>query len=133
MTTVIPVPSLSAAGWVTDASGKADALLSHFFEAYKSQSYLYKDNVTSLQWLIEHYGHDSTELNIKITSALENYLGRYYDSVVVSVEISDIAETSNTMITLHCSVIDNGTTYSIGKLLEVSDSSIVKIVTSNNG
>ena len=133
--TTIPVPSLSPSGWITDIAAKADALMSHFFESNKSQSYIYNNNVSNLQWLIEQYGSDSIDLTTQMTSTLEKYLGRYFDLVTVTVTSDDNAKNLSGSVTIkiHCLVTQGGVQYSLGKLLQISNSTVTKIFDINNG
>jgi len=135
MVNITPVPSLSPAGWVTAAAEKIDVLLSHFFESVKSQTYIYGDNVTNLQWLIEQYGHSIVDLVQQMTTSLDVYLGRYYDRVVTTVTSNDDADNLNgsVTITIHCSVTDAGVQYSVGKLLQINNSTVINIINANNG
>lgn len=130
----IPVPTLSTHGWVTSPPEKADFLISHFYESDKAQTYLYGSNITNLQWLIERYGHEIPSLCQQIRLALETYLGRYYQAATVEVLNDASAEnkTSKVMLRLYCSVVEEGVTYSIGKLLTISDSKFEKITDLNN-
>jgi hypothetical protein len=132
---LIPVPTLSAGGFITAPSDKADMLLSHFFESEKSQTALYGDGVSSLQWILEQYGHDISTVTNQIRSVLEGYLSKYYTSAIVTVSSNESTVIPSTSITLtiHASVVEEGVTYSIGKLIETSNSKITKITKINNG
>ena len=134
MQNIIPVPVLSPSGWVTDLSNKADALMAHFFESNKSQTQIYGKNITSLQWLVEQYGHDVTQLSLQLRSALENYLSRYYISSVVNINNDNTATnlSGSVTISIHAIVNENGTQYSIGYLLGISNLKITKIMKINN-
>lgn len=134
MSNIIPVPSLSAAGWIVSSAEKADALLSHFYESEKSQSYLYGQNITNCQWLLEQYGNNIIEITSQIRSALQVYLGRYYDAVNVEVTNDDNADNPSGKITLHIyiDVTEDGKTYSMGQLLNITNSKIQKIIRLNN-
>jgi hypothetical protein len=134
MTTSIPVPSLSSLGWVTDPGNKADLLLSHFFEAEKSQTFIYGDNVSSMQFLLQQYGHNINSLIANTQSVLEKYLGRYYDLATVSVtcEEADVDTSGDVNITIRCKVNENGTTFDIATAINVVNSKIVKIINLNN-
>lgn len=129
-----PVPTLNVAGWVNSPNEKVDSLLAHFFESLKSQTAIYGDNVTSLQYLVEHYGNKPSELSTRMQAALEAYLGRYFQSAVVDITHDDNAAniTSSVALTISASVMENGARYSIGKLLEISNSKISKITALNN-
>jgi hypothetical protein len=132
---IIPVPSLSPSGWVTASNDKADLLFSHYFESNKSQTLIYGDNVSSIQYLLERYAGDITTLTQKLTIDIENYLGRYYDSVLATVTSDDTPSNLNGNITIniHCDVIEDGVQYSIGGLLEIGNSKIINFFKLNNG
>ena len=133
---IVPVPSLSLAGWVTSPAEKADLLFSHFYASDKSQTFLYGDNVSNIQWLIEQSAHDIVGLVENMERELTRYLGAYYSAVSVEVtsdETQGTAMDNRVTIRLWCSVTENdGTTYSFGKLLPIVDSKIQKIVNWNN-
>ncbi|EKD22571.1 MAG: hypothetical protein ACD_84C00043G0005 [uncultured bacterium] len=134
MADAIPVPMLSPAGWTTSPSEKADALFSHFFEALKSQTALYGDNVASLQWIIEQYGHDIITVTRKLQAQLETYLGRYYEVVTVTVTNDNNATSmkGDVTLTVHANVMSGGVQYSVGKLLQISNTKLEKIIALNN-
>ena len=70
-----------------------------------------------------------------LKNALEVYLNRYYlnSSVEVSYK-ADAKDESNITITIYCIVTEqDNTQYSLGRLLEVADSKITKIMRINNG
>lgn len=131
----IAVPTLSASGWITGTQEKADYLLSHFYESDKFQSYLYGDNVSNLQYVIEQYGHDVTLLTQRLRSVLQVYLQRYYDSVnidLTSIESQDATQVGKIQLRLYCSVTEGGKEYSFGRLIEAIDSKLERITKINN-
>ena len=136
MTSLItPVPVLSSAGWITDTSGKIDALLAHFFESMKSQTLVYGPNVSSLQFLLQQYGNNPNELTQNLERTLETYLGRYYDLAMVSVTNDATINNTNSVygLKLYCSITENGQTYSVGNLLKVSNSKLTAVTKIING
>lgn len=129
-----PVPSLSMAGWVNDPTNKSDLLMSHFFEADKAQTYLYGQNISNLQWIIEQYGSNINDVTQQMRYALETYLSRYYDTVIVDVSSDDNASnlTLKVELKIYCKVTDGGKDYVFGKILTVASSKIQKIISMNN-
>ena len=129
----IAVPTLSVAGWVTDASSKADALFSHFYCSDKAQTFLYGNNVSNLQWLIEEYGGDLVAVTTNLRVTLLTYLSRYYESVNVEVTNDDnpLIPKSSIGLTVYCKVVDNGIEYSFGKLLQITNSKIANVINLN--
>ena len=135
MATIIPAPTLDETGWATAPTDKADAVLSDAFEANASQTYLYKGRITSIQKVIEKSANDMIALVNNLKNALEVYLNRYYlnSSVDVSYKTA-LEDESNITITIYCIVTEqDGTQYSLGRLLEIADSKITKIMRINNG
>lgn len=135
----IAVPTLTAAGWVRTPAEKADALMSHFYESDKFQTYLYDENVTNVQWLIEQYGHDVVVLCTRMRETLEDYLNRYYDAALIQVTSDDnpsynLTPNLSSAITLRVviTVTDGGKDYSFAKLIVASDSKFEKIMNLNN-
>jgi hypothetical protein len=132
---ITPVPTLSAAGWIRSPAEKADALFSHFYESDKFQTYLYGQNVTNLQWLVEQYGHDVTILTQQMRTALETYLARYYSDVLVDITTGNddtlIAE-GKIELRLYCTVTEEGRQYSFGRLIKATNSKIDEIIKLNN-
>jgi hypothetical protein len=126
-----PVPTLSIAGWISAPVDKADVLMSHFFEAEKSQTHLYGDNVSSLQWLVQRHGNDPSNMSFQLRSTLEAYLNRYFDTAQVTVNVNDDG-TPRYELQVYMQVVADGKTYSIGKLLQVNNSKIQKIINLNN-
>lgn len=131
----VVVPTLSTSGWVKAPSEKADFLLAHFYESDKFQTYLYGQNVTNLQYIIEQTGHDAIAVTQRLRTELETYLGRYYDSALVDVTIADSTTTdagSQLTIRVFCRVTENGKDYSFGKMIMAMNSKLEKVVDLNN-
>lgn len=64
---------------------------------------------------------------------LARYLGRYFTSVVPTVEVVDDEEdASKWNIKLHCTFVDEGKEYSLGKLVAVTGNQIKQVVRLNN-
>lgn len=135
----IAVPTLSSNGWVRAPAEKADFLLSHFYESDKFQTYLYGEGITSIQWIIEQYGHDIIACCSELRRALELYLGRYFDSVTAQVTSNDNItynpvphQGSDITLRLVCSVTQDGKEYSFARLIVTSDSKFQRVINLNN-
>lgn len=129
------VPTLSRAGWSTSVSERIDFLLSDFFTAQVSQTYLFAGSVSSLSYLIQYYQGDVPALVTALRDTLQRYLGSYFDSVVVDVSSDMFSEdTTGSTVTLKlfCQVMDNDRLYSVGHELQTSGSKLMKIVKYNN-
>lgn len=137
MSEIIPVPSLSANGWVTAITEKSDRLYAQFFVAEQSQSGSYEPSaVSSLPWIIQEYGHDPLDCTIQLKQRLELYLGRYYDTVNVfcTIDNDEVQEASGRYnIKLVTTLTQAGKEYSLGSLIETANSKVVNIMSINNG
>jgi hypothetical protein len=136
-----PLPSLSATGWVDEPFKKADMILGHFFVAQASQSNLYKGEVSSLPALVQEHGKDPDLLATAVESNVSRLFNRYFGGttpdtqVSVKVSVVDSSDDKNTRyeIRLDASVTIDGTFYSLGRIVDVENSSITKIIEINNG
>ena len=135
-TTIIPVPSLSPQGWITSPAEKADVLFAHLYASMYSQTTLYLGHVTSLQWLVQRYGHDISEITIQMQKWLDVYFRRYYpNGVDVRVSNDDTADnvTGNITLTIDIVVTEGTSQYSIGALIRTRDSILLEMLRINNG
>lgn len=126
------VPSLSPSGWVSAVAEKIDLLLSHFYEAYQNQTYVYKDKITSLQYLIEEHGKDIPALQSKVRGALSLYLTRHFDTANVEVTVTTDESTNESTINIYATVTQNGVEYNVAKLISIAGNTIKSIVDANN-
>lgn len=131
---IVPVSALSLDGWVTSSASKADYLLSHFFLSEYSQTQLYKGNVTSLQYLIQKYQVNPNILERETQATLEGYFSRYFPNVQAEVVCEpNTTNSSQINLKIYISIQDeSGATLSVGRLVDVLDSKINKIITYNN-
>ena len=132
---IVPCPSLSSSGWVTSLAEKADLLISHIYTSDILQSSIYPNQVTNIQGIVEEFGHDPLTIVSGLRIALTSYLNRYYQSCDVEVTTdAGITNLTNKIgITVYCTVVEEGKTYSFGKLISVVDSKIASIIKLNNG
>lgn len=129
----VPYPSLSAIGWVTDAAVKADKILCDFITANYSQTILFRGKIKSLAYYIQHQQseHELEEtLHLNITRLLE----AYYDSCDVNIkitpiEVNGVVESDNRLdIRIDAIVVQDGTRYSLGKIVSVVNNKIGQIL-----
>jgi len=134
---VFNLGSLSEEGWVNNPSQLLDFLISHFMLSNYSQTYFYKNKVSSLPWIIQNYSYDIDQTVSQIKSTLENYLSRYFKSVDVEVGIdpSTLPDGSKIALSLYVQVTDNqGVSVNLNRLIESSDGKLASIIDySNNG
>jgi hypothetical protein len=135
MAAIIPVPTLSAAGWVTSKAEKADFLLSHWYESDKSQTALCGNNVSSLAYVLEQNSGDPVSAQAGIRAELERYLLAYYPEGV-NVQVKTNAPltdpTPRVEIKIYVEVIEAGQTYIFGHLLQIANSRLEKVLRLNN-
>lgn len=132
-----PVPSISDRGWVTAVPEKVDLLLSHFFESDRIQTYLYAGRVANLQNLLQQYGNNIPQLCIQLRAMLETYLAAYFDRAVAEVNANNdptVNPSNAVTLTVIATISDNGEEYSLGSLVQVSNSSFKRVMgIVNNG
>ncbi len=129
------VPTLSKAGWSKGLAERLDYILSDFFTSEYSQSYIFSGSISSLPYLMQRYQGDIPGLVAATRTTLEDYLGGYFESVIVDVTSNHgVIENPTNIVTLtiYCQVIENGKQYSVAKQIESIDSKINKIVNFNN-
>lgn len=129
---VTPVPTLSTRGWVTSPPEKADMLISHFFSAMTSQSYIYNSNISNIHILLQKYAHSPVDLSDQLRKNLVTYLERYYTEVAVDVTTKDIGSTNKVELIISAELVDNGKRYSLARLLSINNSKFDKISKLNN-
>lgn len=131
------VPSISDRGWITAVPEKVDFLLSYFFESDKIQTYLYMGHVANLQNILQQYGNNIPQLCTQLRAMLEPYFAGYFDTAVVEVNANNdpvVNPTNAITLTIMATINDNGTEYSLGSLVSVSDSSFKRVMgLINNG
>lgn len=98
-----PYPSIDA-GYINDPTKKLDCLMSDFFEAEHSQSYLFFNSITSFPWIIQHYQNSPEEILNQLRLRLRPYLLRYFDDIELECALKES---------------DSATTYSIRLYVEV--------------
>lgn len=129
------VPTLSDDGW-TDSNNKvADYLFSHFFLSDYSQSYLYIGHVSSMAWIIQNTQGSMSDTTTLVQQTLSDYFSRYFNNVVSEVkEIPNPTDPSVGQISIYVSFTDiEGNKLTLGKMIQVTDSTISKIIDINNG
>lgn len=132
---VTPVPTLSAGGWIVTQQQKADYLMAYFYESMYNQTYVFAGQITSIQYIIEQNSGNIAKTCDALRTALEQYLKRYYDSVIVQVTSDDVTAgnpSSLVNLTLYISVKEDGEMYGFSQLISMSNSKFLKAVSINN-
>lgn len=133
---VIPVPTMSTQGWVTELSAKIDTLLSHYVSTDAEQSNVYKEAISSLQALVEKHTGDPLSTADAIARSVQTYLGRYYQNVVAEArfDLTNPVESQTTVkITLSLNFTEEGVTYTANRLLTYYNGKFKEISEANNG
>lgn len=133
---VIPVPTLSTQGWVTDLAGKIDTLLAHYISSDYEQSNTFKGSISNLQYLIEQHSGDPLSTADSIARSVQTYLGRYYENVIAEAKFSLIDEKesrSTVKITLSLNFTEEGVTHTANRLLTYFNGKFKEITETNNG
>lgn len=133
MSNIIPVPTLSPKGMITEIVAKTDTLIAHYFASDAGQSYMSRRTIGSLAPLLQQSGNDIPLLKEKIRNSLESYLGRYYETVVVNVDDDTSTNLSNRIeLKVSCKVTQGGEGYDVANLLSLVNGKFEKIRKLNN-
>lgn len=129
------VPTLSASGWLTEISEKADSLMAYYLLSEYSQSYLYYKHILSLPYHIRMYGNKPNQLKNIVESELTEYFKRYFKDVELTaiVDIPDVNDPNRINLMIDCMFYDNGEKYSLGREVNIENSKIKKVFDKNNG
>jgi hypothetical protein len=134
MTANIAYPQLGPDGW-TDSSIKVlDSMFSDFYLAEKSQSYFF-DDVVSFPHLLQKYQGNLNDLNEAVVDNLTRYFNKAFNAVVVEArESPNTTDSSFTQINIFIEVTDNeNKSLNLNKVLQISGTTIQKVLTLNNG
>lgn len=131
---IIPAPSLSPSGWVTEIRKKADLLMAYFFYSDASQSNFYLKNITALPDIIQMYGNSQLDLQTEITARLTKYLERYFElvSIDTKVTIPENIDDNRMDVAMAITITQENIKYDMSKLLRIANSKVVEIIERNN-
>lgn len=124
------VPSLSAAGWLTDPMDMADRLLAYFFTSDYSQSLTFAGKISSLQYLIANHPKNMIELSDAINNTLTHFLSQHFDQANIDVRM-DKSNNANVGIIVSALLIKDGVAYDISRLVRVSNAVVINILDYN--
>ncbi len=132
---IAALPSLSEHGWVTNPIEIADMLFSHFFISEYSQTYLFKGKIASLPYILQQNQDDLQKMGNDVGFWLKTLFSSYFQNILVtsSVDVNDNNPNLH-QLTLYIEFTDrDGKSYSLGRLIEISDLKIRNIIVINNG
>ena len=132
---IAALPSLSEHGWITNPIEIADMLFSHFFISEYSQTYLFKGKIASLPYILQQDQDDLQKMGDNVGFWLKTLFSNYFQNTDVSAIVNPNADNPNKhQLTIYVQFQDKeGKTYSLGKLIEISDLTIRNIININNG
>lgn len=120
-----PVPTLSAAGWVSDPREAADKLFSYFVATDGNQSDLYRGKLVSFSEVLAKYGMDNELLRTHTTTAIDALFTRHFDDVDVTITIEEEDGLSNVIFTIEFT--SGNVRYDLGNSVEFSDTNTFKL------
>lgn len=128
-------PALSEDGWIDNTSKTADLMMSHFFTSNFSQSYIHAGEVTSFPYILATNDGNVNAICSATRTQLTSYFGHYFSNVVVEVvDATTDAEPSKAAISITIEFTDaTGRAFSVGKIIQMSDSKFTLIANINNG
>jgi len=129
-----PLMSLSLKGTIHDPQQKADRLMSYYFTTNRSQSNIFRRHMISLPYQIQSRSGDIRAIQKSVESELQTYLSHYFDSVSAHVrsDIPNREDPGRYNLIVDVILMQDGVSYSLGRLLEVDGSIIKAIIKVNN-
>lgn len=122
------MPSLSSAGFIKDPAAKLEKVFAYFFIADYSQSNQHRGTIASLPYLIKTHGHRPEDLSDQIENTLRIVLSSYFDTADVKVSIKDpLDDGPEYDIVVQGTVVEQGKTHGLAKLLSVSNNTLNKV------
>ena len=128
------MPSLSETGWLTSSEITGDLLFAHFFASDYSQTEIYSGHVSSFAKVMQENTDNVDNLVIDLRNTLLRYYSRYFQNVVVEVQIKDNSENiSKLSLLLYVVYTDNdGKQHNLSKIVRDITSKSAKIIDFNN-
>lgn len=119
----IPYPCIDT-GYIYDPSKKLDRLMSDFYEAEYSQSYLFYGSITSFPWILQMYQSDGDLVSSKMRSKLMTYLEKYFDSVEVESSVLDNGTAVSYDLSLYINVTQGAAVVNLQQILKIKDNKL---------
>lgn len=128
-------PSLSNHSWTESPVVTADMLMTDFIAAEYSQTYIYKDAVSSLPYIIQMCNGDPEKTASEIQKVLESYFSRYFTGVIVETNVMEnTANDGKDSVSIFLQFTDaNGVVQNLNKLMSYSNMKFVNMINLNNG
>lgn len=125
---------LGSSGWASGVIEMLDLLLADFLVSNHSQTELYPNSVSSFVWLCAEYGQNPTLMAEKTKSVLEQYLGSYFDTVVVDTSYQDVSDTdlSGYTLKMYINVSKDGVSYDTSQLFQLKEGKFKSVIGASN-
>jgi hypothetical protein len=124
--------TFSTRGTLKEPLQVADQALADCFVANYSQSVIYKDNITSIVYILQRNTDRTDQLILQIEADLTTYLLRFFDVANVRAKLLDDTDTDPTdkRFTLRISIdfVTAGQAYQISQLATIEDSQLVNVL-----
>lgn len=117
------LPTLTINGFVNNKRIQVQKLFEYFLASDKSQSTLFNGKVASLKYILATYDNVA-DIRSNLREALYNLYSVYFDSTEVKIDIEDKDDSGNIDIYINVTVVDEGTTYTLNKLLNYENGGI---------
>lgn len=122
------LPTLTPAGWVSDVVSMAVKLMDYFLVTERSQSHMYRGNITSMTYLVQQHGSQPEALADVARTQLQNHLSRYFDEVQVNTSVDGFDRSDGRYnLTIDVLLSKDGKQYSLGRLLEIGETKILSV------
>lgn len=127
-------PSLTETGWITSSEITGDFLFAHFFASDYSQTHLYSGHVSSFAKIMQKNMDNVDNLVSELRSTLLLYYTRYFENVVVDVNVKDdLTNDSKLSLLIYIAYSDTaGKQYNLAKLVRDVTSKSSQIIDINN-
>ena len=128
-------PSLSSHSWTESPVITADMLMSDFIAAEYSQTYIYKDTISSLPYIMQETNGEPEKTASMIQKTLETYFNRYFTGVIVETNVMEnTANDGKDSVSIYLQFTDaNGVAQNLNKLMTYSNMKFVSMINLNNG
>lgn len=122
------LPTLTTAGWIDDLVSVSTSLMDYFLVSEDSQSQFYPGEVASLPYLVQQHGSDPDTLVNRSRDVLQRYFSRYFEMASVEVTTDSNSGTAGRYnVNIDVTVVKDGVTHRLGRLIELGDSKIIHV------
>lgn len=122
------LPTLTTAGWIDDLVSVSTSLMDYFLVSEDSQSQFYPNEVASLPYLVQQHGSEPASLTARARDVLQRYFSRYFDMASVEVTSDNVNKSRGRYnINIDVTIVKDGVSHRLGRLIEVGDSKIINV------